>query len=143
MGGGNSKPRASANVTLANDPEAIRAIEAEVLQAVADHGFEEAAQFAIRLALEEAVFNAFRHGHKNLPHEPVNLVWKIGPKSVRIVVEDKGPGFVPDSVPDPTHEDRLELPHGRGLMLMKAYMSFVEYNERGNKVTMVYERPAE
>jgi len=143
MGGGNSRPRASAHVSLANDAEAIRAIEAEVLQAVADNGFEEAAQFAIRLALEEAVFNAFRHGHKNLPEEPVDLTWKIGPQSVRIVVEDKGPGFTPETVPDPTREDRLELPHGRGLMLMKAYMSFVEYNERGNKVTMVYERPAE
>ena len=56
-----------------------------------------------------AVFNAFRHGHKNLPDEPVLLSWKIAPNSVRIVVEDKGPGFTPESVPDPTREDRLEL----------------------------------
>ena len=39
-------------------------------------------------------------------------------------------------VPDPTLDENLELPSGRGLMLMRTFMSFVEYNEKGNQVRM-------
>ncbi|HBS27858.1 MAG TPA: ATP-binding protein [Phycisphaerales bacterium] len=141
MAGGQPRARSNAKVSLLNEPDSIRAVEREILEAASTHGYPEAAQFAIRLALEEAVFNAFRHGHKHLPDEPVLVDWTVSRGSVRIVVEDRGPGFTPDAVPDPTHEDRLELPHGRGVMLMKAYMTQVEYNDRGNRVTMVYQKP--
>ena len=43
-------------------------------------------------------------------------------------------------MPDPTLDENLDVPSGRGIMLMRAYMSSVEYNEQGNAVTMVYER---
>ncbi len=135
--------RPTASITLRNDPEEIRAIEEEITTLARARDFPEAACFAIRLALEEAVYNAFRHGHRELPDEPVSLEWKLQDQSLTMTVTDKGPGFNPESIPDPTTEDRLELPHGRGLMLMKAYMTSISYNERGNRVTMVYERPSE
>lgn len=141
MSGGETTPRRSATVRLKNDGDAIRALEREVAAVVAEAGYPEAAQFAIRLALEEAVYNAFRHGHKDLPDEPIEVTWKIDPRTVSIEVEDRGPGFDPRAVPDPTREDRLELPHGRGLMLMRAYMTHVEYEGRGNRVSMRYDRP--
>lgn len=140
--GGRSTSRLSASITLHNDPETIRAVEEEILSTAQARGYPEAGRFAIRLALEEAVYNAFRHGHKDLPDEPVGLEWAFQDDSLTISVSDKGPGFDPDLIPDPTSEDRLELPHGRGLMLMKAYMSSIEYNEAGNRVTMVYKKPA-
>jgi serine/threonine-protein kinase RsbW len=139
--GGRPPSRHSASVTLSNDPHTIRAVEEEVLAVAKDHGYPEAACFAIRLALEEAVYNAFRHGHRELPDEPVAVKWVFDENSLTITVTDKGPGFDPTVVPDPTREDRLELPHGRGLMLMKAYMTSITYNDRGNEVTMVYTKP--
>ena len=39
-------------------------------------------------------------------------------------------------MPDCTADENLECPGGRGLALIKAYMTRVEYNERGNCVTM-------
>lgn len=133
--------RRSASITLHNDPETIRAIEDEILTIAKAEGYPEAACFAIRLALEEAVYNAFRHGHRELPDEPVDMKWAFGDRSLTVTVTDKGPGFDPKKVPDPTTADRIELPHGRGLMLMKAYMTSITYNARGNQVTMVYEMP--
>jgi serine/threonine-protein kinase RsbW len=59
-----------------------------------------------------------------------------------ISVEDQGEGFDPENLPDPTDEDRLELPSGRGVLLIRAYMSEVEYNDRGNRLTMTYRRPS-
>ncbi|MDX2114615.1 MAG: ATP-binding protein [Planctomycetota bacterium] len=141
MSAGDRQPATEADVLIRHDPEDIRCAERELLDAVNKAHYSEASSFAIRLALEEALYNAFRHGHRNLPEEPVRLNWRVRPDEVRITVEDRGPGFNPDAVPDPTDAERLELPHGRGVMLMRAYMAEVHYNDRGNRVTLVYRKP--
>jgi serine/threonine-protein kinase RsbW len=58
-----------------------------------------------------------------------------------MAVEDQGPGFNPDAVPDPTLEENLERGSGRGLLLIKAYMASASYNAKGNRLEMVYRRP--
>ena len=55
----------------------------------------------------------------------------------------KQTGFDPGQVPDPTDEDNLEIPSGRGLMLMRSYMSSVRFNDAGNCVTMEKSRSPE
>ena len=61
---------------------------------------------------------------------------------IRVEVVDQGPGFNPEGVPDPTDEANLEVPSGRGIMLMRAYMTEVDYLPPGNRVRMVYSRSA-
>ena len=39
-----------------------------------------------------------------------------------------------------SEEENLEIPSGRGIMLMRAYMSEVEYLPPGNILRMVYRR---
>lgn len=131
----------SARIALLNTREEIERAEASLLAAMQRAGYPEASTFAIRLALEEALVNAFRHGHKDLPGERVVLEYDVTPSMVRLAIEDKGPGFKPEDVPDPTADDRLEIPTGRGLLLMRAYMARVEYKGRGNRVEMDYQRP--
>ena len=126
---------------LANDAARRREIEERLLAELARHGYPEASKFPLRLALEEAVMNAFRHGHRHKPEATVTVTWRVDPQKVVISVEDQGPGFDPHAVPDPTTPEHLEKPSGRGIMLMRAYMAEVSYNEHGNRVTMVYERP--
>ena len=53
-----------------------------------------------------------------------------------IMISDEGPGFDPNDVPDPTDIENLERPCGRGLMLMRHYMTEVNYNSTGNSVRM-------
>ncbi len=57
-------------------------------------------------------------------------------KKIRIQITDQGPGFNPEAVPDCTDDDHLDVPNGRGIMLMRNFMSLVEYNDTGNVVTM-------
>jgi serine/threonine-protein kinase RsbW len=92
--------------------------------------------FGVRLALEEALVNAIKHGNGMDPDKNVKIMWRIDPVSVGVEIEDEGPGFIPAEVPDPTAEENLERPCGRGIMLMKSFMSRVEYNERGNRVIL-------
>ena len=44
---------------------------------------------------------------------------------------------IPIKVPDPTVAENLESPHGRGILLMRAYMNLVEYNNTGNVIHIV------
>ena len=53
------------------------------------------------------------------------------------VIRDEGPGFDPLSLPDPTDPANLEKVTGRGILLMQSFMDHVNFNARGNEVTMV------
>lgn len=126
---------------LPNDRSEIDRLEEGLVAAVEREGYPPAAQFALRLALDEAILNAFRHGHRELPHLPIQVSYRVESDRVRITVEDQGPGFSPDEVPDPTLDENIERSSGRGLMLIRAYMSEVEFNDRGNRLSMIYVRP--
>ncbi|NIO42981.1 MAG: ATP-binding protein, partial [Burkholderiales bacterium] len=41
-----------------------------------------------------------------------------------------------DNLPDPTADENLDKPSGRGVMLMRIYMNSVAYNKVGNSVEM-------
>jgi CheY-like chemotaxis protein len=53
------------------------------------------------------------------------------------VIRDEGPGFDRTALPDPTDPANLEKVTGRGILLMQAFMDHVDFNARGNEVTMV------
>ena len=132
----------SARVT--NDRERIDRLWLSIELAMQEHGYPKAATFAVRLALEEAMTNAFRHGLKDLPEDtPITVDYGVDTKSVRIAVEDPGPGFNPEDVPDPTAEENLTRPGGRGLLLIRSYMTRADFKNKGRRLEMVYERPAE
>ncbi len=103
-------------------------------------GYSEEDIFALRLSLEEALTNAIRHGNRQDPQKKVKIRYRARPEEVEIYIADEGKGFDPTLVPDPTREDKLECPSGRGIMLMRAYMDLLEYNTRGNEVHLVKQR---
>ena len=51
-------------------------------------------------------------------------------------ITDEGKGFDYTAVPDPTDAAHLELPHGRGILLMRSYADDITYNDRGNQVRL-------
>ena len=129
-----------AHIDLIDDRDLIVEAEQRLLDAAERHGFSDAARFAIRLAVEEAITNAFKHGHADLPADTtVRFSYEVSDDGVLVEVEDQGPGFNPDEIADPTLDENLERPFGRGLMLIRAYMTRVEHDKGGNIVRMVYE----
>jgi serine/threonine-protein kinase RsbW len=99
-------------------------------------GFTEKEAFGIRLAVEEAVINGIKHGNANDPQKQVRIQYSVTPQQVLVSIEDEGPGFNPDAVPNPLAIENLERPSGRGVFLMRCYMTWVQFNQRGNAVTM-------
>src|SRR5688572_27675172 len=97
------------SVSITNDREEIDALRDQIVEAVESQGYTPASAFAVRLAFEEAITNAFRHGHRNLPEEaPVTVRFRVASDEVEIDVQDAGPGFNPGTIPDPTLDQNLE-----------------------------------
>ncbi len=111
-----------------------------LIDALAPLGFGERDLFGIRLALEEAIVNGIKHGNRNDAAKAVQVRYQISAAEFLIEVHDEGRGFDPDGVPDPLAPENLQRPGGRGVFLMRHYMTWVSYNERGNCVTMCRRR---
>ena len=118
-------------------------VQTAILKEVARRGFNSQSTFAIKLALEEAMINAVKHGNKLNPKKKVKIEAKITPAQAEIVIEDQGPGFDRSSVPDPTKEENLEKCSGRGILLMEAYMNSVRWSNGGRKVKMIKKNEAD
>jgi serine/threonine-protein kinase RsbW len=130
------------NVSVPNDLRCVREPEARVIGELKRCGYDDDTIFAIKLAFEEAVTNAVKHGNCNDRSKRVHLRYYVDPERVVFMVRDEGCGFRPDDVPDPTADENLERPSGRGLMLMQSYMTRVYYCETGNEVWLLKENPA-
>lgn len=116
---------------------AAQQICCKILTHAAEQGFDEDALFGIHLAVEEALTNALKHGNQSNPDKKIDIEFLITPEKLDISITDEGTGFFPDDVPDPRFNGNLYKSSGRGVLLIKAYMNVVEYNERGNCVHMV------
>jgi CheY-like chemotaxis protein len=58
----------------------------------------------------------------------------------QFIIRDQGPGFDPKSLPPAGQPGSLDPEAGRGLVLMRAFMDEVRYNDQGNEVTMIKRR---
>jgi serine/threonine-protein kinase RsbW len=98
--------------------------------------------FGVYLAVEEALANAICHGNGRDETKHIQFSCRLSPRKVRIEVTDEGSGFDPAHVPDPTAPDRLGCPGGRGVLLMRAFMSRVEFCDGGSHVVLEKDREA-
>jgi len=131
---------------------------------------DETGRIRIGIALEEALLNALYHGNLELTSDQIrearsnmltqkspNMIDQrrvqapyrdrrihvqisVNPREARFTIRDQGPGFNPNEVPDPTDPANLERESGRGMLLMRAFMDDVAYNETGNEVTLIKRR---
>jgi serine/threonine-protein kinase RsbW len=114
----------------------VRQVQADIRDALQASRFGDRDLFSIELALEEALVNAIKHGNQLDPDKRVFVRYEIAGDRFDIRIEDEGPGFNPCDVPDPTAPENLERPCGRGLLLIRNFMTDVQYHGRGNVVTM-------
>jgi serine/threonine-protein kinase RsbW len=121
--------------SLSNTAETPAVVQ-RVLAAMTDRGYPERDCFAVRLGVEEALVNAVRHGNRRDPAKQVRVRYRITDEWVLAEVEDQGEGFDPAAVPDPRDPARRECPGGRGLFLMRHYLTGVRFLGRGNRVAL-------
>lgn len=108
----------------------------EILETLKNLGWDGRDLFGIEMALEESLTNAIRHGNCLDESKSVDVECRASPERFWLRVKDEGNGFRPQSVPDCTADENLNCLGGRGLALIQAFMTSVEYNECGNCVTL-------
>jgi len=116
----------------------------------------------IALALKEAISNAMYHGNLEISSEmreqggikafneeiekrkdderfrgrTVQITYEQSPEYVEYRIEDQGPGFDYKSLPDPRDPDNFFKNSGRGLLIIQLHMDSVEWNGKGNCITL-------
>ncbi len=131
------------DVVISSDTSQGSAVQDQILSMLEARKFSDRDLFGVKLALEEAVVNAIKHGNQLDPDKTVRITCEVSDQCAVITIEDQGPGFDPFDIPDPTDDENLEKASGRGLMLMRAFMTNITYNERGNRVCMEKVRTVE
>ena len=127
---------AALDVVIPSDPAEARRVQDDIERALKAFLFDDREIFSIKLALEEALVNAIKHGNQYDRNKKVEITYEVHGDRFVVRITDQGEGFDPADVPDPTAVENLERPCGRGLMLMRHYMTEVNYNTSGNSVYM-------
>jgi len=124
-------------LSLASDPISGVKFVRNVVQYLESMPWPENDVFGIHMAVEEAIMNAIKHGNRQEADKVVHIVCRVSKSRFYLLVKDEGEGFDPDDLPDPTLEENLTKPSGRGVLLMRAYMDHVEFNAAGNQVELL------
>ena len=116
----------------------------------------------ISLSLQEAVSNAMFHGNFEIdsslrdsggmkefnneidkrkvlsPYKDrtVRLTYELTPDYVSYEIEDQGPGFNFQTLPDPRDPENFFKNSGRGLLIIRIHMDEVSWHDRGNIIRM-------
>ena len=94
-------------------------------------------EFAVELALREALNNAVIHGNGMDPKKLVEIRCRCERgKGVWLIVRDQGRGFDPSTVPNPLTPQGLVAEHGRGIHLIRVLMDEVSFKRGGSEVHM-------
>jgi len=88
------------------------------------------------VALDEAFVNAVKHGNKFDASKMVRMTADVSAREARFTIEDEGEGFDVNAIPDPRDPANLFKDSGRGVLFIYNIMDEVEYNARGNRLTM-------
>ena|SRR5262245_51327966 len=123
-------------LSISSDLAEARRVQGLIEEALQASSFSEHDIFAIKLALEEALVNAIKHGNQMDPDKRVFIIYQVTTERFDIRITDEGEGFNPEDVPDPTLDEFVDRPCGRGLLLMRGFMTEVQYHGKGNCVSM-------
>lgn len=110
-----------------------------VLAFAGESGFAEDSNFAIDIAVREAVANAVKHGNCLNESESVEVSVTASASCLKISVRDHGSGFSPEEVPDPTDPENILKSSGRGMLFIRNFMDSAEWTTHpggGTVVTM-------
>ena len=123
-------------IVIPSDLKEARRVQRRIEKLLKSTAFDSREIFGIRLALEEALVNAIKHGNRLDRLKKVEIQFTVSEDRFEIHITDEGPGYMPERVPDCKADENLTRPGGRGLFLMRHYMTEVVVHPPGNRLTM-------
>ncbi|MFH1740763.1 MAG: ATP-binding protein, partial [bacterium] len=120
--------------------DSIYPLEQKILSIVRSLGFCQEDLFSLRLAMDEALVNAIMHGNRGHEYKRVFVTVSGSGNTIQVSIRDEGDGFDVNSLFDPTEEDHIHDTHGRGIFLIRQFMTEVTFNEKGNEIVFALRR---
>jgi serine/threonine-protein kinase RsbW len=121
---------------LSSKLDAVPVLMARVIDMLKETTFTEDERINVRLALEEAIANAIRHGNRMDAALTVEIIIEVNDTSFTATVRDQGQGFDVASLADPTAKENLMKTSGRGVFLMRQLMDSVDFFDGGRGIRM-------
>lgn len=120
-----------------SDPAVVPVLREKVAQAAADAGASGDVLCDIKIAVGEALTNAYKHGSRNKGTDKITVRCATDSSMLEVEIEDQGVPFNPEDTPAPNPKDMK--PHGMGIYLMRQTMDRVEFaaTGSGNLVKMI------
>lgn len=123
-------------ITIRSDLQEAHRVVTQFVERAQKWGASDSELLGMQHGMHEAVVNAVRHGNDGIDTKRVRIAYRFLNDDVWMEVEDEGVGFRLGEVADPTLDENRVRPGGRGVMMMRHFMTSVDFNERGNRVTM-------
>lgn len=128
----------SLKIQVPSLPENIRIVESFIDNVKDKYNISDDMYGNIMVAVTESVNNAIRHGNNSDKSKNVTLSVLVEDNLLRFQIEDEGPGFDHNSLPDPTAPENLDKLGGRGIFLMKHLSDEVKFENNGRRVELVF-----
>lgn len=135
--------RTRIETSLPSDLKLLGGIVFYLTEEMFKHGIISLSQVNVKVALIEALTNAMEHGNKLDVHKMVHVQAEFDHEKAVIHIVDEGKGFDVEKLRDPTQEENLYRPRGRGVYMMRQFMDEVEYLPPGNQVKLIKRRSTE
>ncbi|MCK5346522.1 MAG: ATP-binding protein, partial [Candidatus Heimdallarchaeota archaeon] len=112
----------------------------------ANSGLNDEGQVALSAAFREGVGNAAQHGNRYRRDKIINVMYLLDKDKITLIIEDQGNGFdwrlYVDDAKGSRAVEKARRRHqqgklgGLGIMLMTRCTDKIEYNEKGNSLTL-------
>ena len=128
------------SLTINSELENLPVVESLIDKVCQSVGVHEELYGNVLIAVTEAVNNAIIHGNKLDKDATVALDVYDDSEAFCFSVADSGRGFDHHHLPDPTAQENIEKENGRGIFLMRNLADEVQFNESGNRVTVLFNK---
>jgi len=125
-------------ISIPSKIDNLRKIEKVIDEISAEFKIGEDQYGNILIAALEAANNAILHGNQLDEKKNVNITFNIEEHVLKIKVEDQGPGFDYQNIPDPTAPENIENVNGRGIFLMEKLSDKISFLKDGAVVLLEF-----
>lgn len=131
-------PAKGENLKINSKTDNLRLVERLVDDVCQIYNVNEDSYGNILIAVTEAVNNAIHHGNQNNPEKFVQIGFESDNSQLIFKIQDEGPGFDYQNLPDPTDPANLDKINGRGVFLMKHLADKLEFRANGKEVLLAF-----
>jgi len=125
-------------ITFSSKIENISLVEKLVDELSENYSLDSLLYGNILVSLVEAVSNAIRHGNKMDESKNVTLRYEVTKNVLTCTVIDQGVGFDYTTIPDPTSDENIDKPHGRGIFLISRLSDDLKFNANGKQLEISF-----